>query len=457
MLNSRSEYDRCRIPRLVVEERDEEEIKTMEQAKVLENIKNMDREQRTWEQQRLLDKSTMSKKQLTETERGGRSKKRKFAIITEEWGEQEDKTNVDQPADLMEPPDLRKETGEQSELDPPDPPPSSTPTYADTFQDPPVPTNLMDPSTPDPPIPEESHTTIRTPPREPPHVPNNNPKGATHTPNPHPLTPTNRIRTPLRKKGSPLAKYLNGSGKRGKMPPSVAGRNIVNVELYRNKGAPPLDENTDDECQKPNPPENPPKHKTPPTPNPQPPPPPTSLKNKKNSTGKTTPSIRNFWLNIESKPGVKPPMPGGAVPKKDAPKKQERDQNTQQPPPPKGEPCKFDIKGFCKQHRLLGTKISFKKSVWKDLGGNRGFGYKKETVTKFKCGYESGGTEKHGIARWMNRSLASRKGNHENSTITIPSDAISGRDKEILPGISDQDLSGARREKVVDRITRETR
>ena len=79
MLNSRSEYDRCRIPRLVVEERDEEEIKTMEQAKVLENIKNRDREQRTWEQQRLLDKSTMSKKQLTETERGGRSKKRKFA------------------------------------------------------------------------------------------------------------------------------------------------------------------------------------------------------------------------------------------------------------------------------------------------------------------------------------------------------------------------------------------
>ena len=107
----------------------------MEQAKVLENIQTMDREQRTWEQQRLLDKSTMSKKQLTETERGGRSKKRKFAIITEEWGEQEDKTNVDQPADLMEPPDLRKETGEQSELDPPDPPPSSTPTFDDTSQD----------------------------------------------------------------------------------------------------------------------------------------------------------------------------------------------------------------------------------------------------------------------------------------------------------------------------------
>ena len=78
-------------------------------------------------------------------------------------------------------------------------------------------------------------------------------------------------------------------------------------------------------------------------------------------------------------------------------------------------------------------------------------------MTKFKCGYESGGTEKHGIARWINRSLASRKGNHENSTITIPSDAISWRDNEILPGISDQDLSGARREKVVDRITRETR
>ena len=59
MLSSCSEYDRFRIPRLVVEERDEEEMNTREQAILLENIQKLDMEQRSWEQQRLLDKSTM--------------------------------------------------------------------------------------------------------------------------------------------------------------------------------------------------------------------------------------------------------------------------------------------------------------------------------------------------------------------------------------------------------------
>ena len=54
----------------------------------------------------------MSKEQLTETKLGGRTKKRKFALITEEWAEQEDKTNVDKTADQMKAPELRKETGE---------------------------------------------------------------------------------------------------------------------------------------------------------------------------------------------------------------------------------------------------------------------------------------------------------------------------------------------------------
>ena len=49
-----------------------------------------------------------------------------------------------------------------------------------------------------------------------------------------------------------------------------------------------------------------------------------------------------------------------------------------------------------------------------------------------------------------------RKGNHKTPTITTPSDAISGRDNKLLPGISDQDLSSARIEKVLDRITGET-
>ena len=94
-------------------------------------------------------------------------------------------------------------------------------------------------------------------------------------------------------------------------------------------------------------------------------------------------------------------------------------------------------------------KISLKKSVWKDLGGSRGFGYKRETMPKFKCGYESGGTERH----WINKNLVNRKDNHKTSTITTSCDKISGRADILLPGISDQDLSGATTEKVLDRIT----
>ena len=36
-----------------------------------------------------------------------------------------------------------------------------------------------------------------------------------------------------------------------------------------------------------------------------------------------------------------------------------------------------------------------------------------------------------------------RKGNHKTPTITTPSDAIFGRDNKLLPGINDQNLSGA--------------
>ena len=76
-------------------------------------------------------------------------------------------------------------------------------------------------------------------------------------------------------------------------------------------------------------------------------------------------------------------------------------------PLPKEEPenCKFDTKGFCKNHKTLGTKIEVKKSVWKDRGGGRGFGYMKEKVTKFKCGSQ----EARALSAWLTKA----KKNHE--------------------------------------------
>ena len=69
VLNSKSEYSRCRIPRLIVEEQDLEEANKKEQEQEIEMIRKLDKNQRTWEQQKLLEKSTKAKKELTQEER----------------------------------------------------------------------------------------------------------------------------------------------------------------------------------------------------------------------------------------------------------------------------------------------------------------------------------------------------------------------------------------------------
>ena len=48
ILNSKSEYDRCKIPRLVLEEVDEEQIKKDEEQEMREKMKLLDAEEKSW-------------------------------------------------------------------------------------------------------------------------------------------------------------------------------------------------------------------------------------------------------------------------------------------------------------------------------------------------------------------------------------------------------------------------
>ena len=89
-----------------------EEMNKKEQEQEIEMIRKLDKNLRTWEQQKLLEKSKRAKKELTQEEREQNKKRmwlegtgehetnkkrktRKYAIIANSWGEQETDTNVD--------------------------------------------------------------------------------------------------------------------------------------------------------------------------------------------------------------------------------------------------------------------------------------------------------------------------------------------------------------------------
>ena len=103
ILNSKSEYDRCKIPRLQVEEQKDEEW-TMEQQQDLEQTMNeLEEQSRLWsskkyEERKREDKTTWSRESRSNVrepdyEEGGagrkNKKRRKYVIMEENWGEQE--------------------------------------------------------------------------------------------------------------------------------------------------------------------------------------------------------------------------------------------------------------------------------------------------------------------------------------------------------------------------------
>ena len=106
-MNSKAEFNRCHIPRLVVEEEDQDqESRRLKE----EDIKRQDMEQllngmdKSWEQRKTLEKEQAAKKRrLSEGELEQKSKRRrklKHPVLEENWGAME--TIVEEPCGEQE-------------------------------------------------------------------------------------------------------------------------------------------------------------------------------------------------------------------------------------------------------------------------------------------------------------------------------------------------------------------
>ena len=122
ILNSKSEFNRCHIPRLVVEQEDEEHMKLrLEQEKrdKEELAKLMDDLDLTWEERKQREQEILSNKKRVRMSESGegqkpkRLKKMKFKIIGEEWGENENDKEIDEPVDGSQSTGSNNTPGEQ--------------------------------------------------------------------------------------------------------------------------------------------------------------------------------------------------------------------------------------------------------------------------------------------------------------------------------------------------------
>ena len=109
ILNSKSEFDWCGIPRLVVKEQDLEKDSELQLQREQEIAEHLDKEQRDWESNKTRERANehlamMSRpghKSLKRTNNDGATrledkKRRKYELVSEDWGEQDElETNLD--------------------------------------------------------------------------------------------------------------------------------------------------------------------------------------------------------------------------------------------------------------------------------------------------------------------------------------------------------------------------
>ena len=107
ILNSKAEYDRCRIPRLIVEEQDLDEIRKEEEQEISRNSEALEEQEIIWGSQRLLEREQedreirktipkirgkskiMKREQDDKEQRTGSRKRARYSKEPENWGEQE--------------------------------------------------------------------------------------------------------------------------------------------------------------------------------------------------------------------------------------------------------------------------------------------------------------------------------------------------------------------------------
>ena len=101
-MNSKSEFDRCKIPRLQLEQIDEEELRSMGEQELMEDLNTLEEHSRKWSSRkyeerkkkdnaRVWSRETRSNVREQEDddgqERKRAKKKRKFVLMEENWGE----------------------------------------------------------------------------------------------------------------------------------------------------------------------------------------------------------------------------------------------------------------------------------------------------------------------------------------------------------------------------------
>ena len=117
ILNSKAEYDRCYIPRLIVEEKDTREQELMEEQESLKSKEQQEEEEEQWSNVKLMSrnhqdriesskigasKKSSSKKREQEQGKIPRSKKLKHEVLGEQWG-------WEQPTPIQEEQELPRE------------------------------------------------------------------------------------------------------------------------------------------------------------------------------------------------------------------------------------------------------------------------------------------------------------------------------------------------------------
>ena len=117
ILNSKAEYDRCYIPRLIVEEKDTREQELMEEQESLKSKEQQEEEEEQWSNVKLMSrnhqdriesskigafKKSSSKKREQEQVKIPRSKKLKHEVLGEQWG-------WEQPTPIQEEQELPRE------------------------------------------------------------------------------------------------------------------------------------------------------------------------------------------------------------------------------------------------------------------------------------------------------------------------------------------------------------
>ena len=328
ILNSKSEYNRCKIPGLVIEEVDEEQQEE-EEARELQNIMELlRRQEEEWgshmtmlrEQEiretrsklERIEEKIGSSKREKEQKKGATRKKLKYDVEEESWGEEQPA-----PKFLSSPPSIKSRMDGLG---------SSTP--------PPV----MQPQPPPPPLPVAEY--IPEPP--PPPLSEVGPGSSKGTP----TTTGNRVKLGSRRVGAANTQksILEFTEQKPPEPAGIPSTGEKQLLLRREEDR--------------------------------------FEKSRKSCQGAGSKSCQGEHT---VKQGNNDEITGSTVHYEN-----QTEDETVSTTPSVGEnqnprKCEFDRKGFCKSHNQQAKKMKISSQKWRDRGGGRGFGYVTIKSTKFIC------------------------------------------------------------------------